>query len=61
MIVDPAITLLHRYDELKSELRRVEAELNKECARYGYEKFKVWGYAPQHLRQHLRATKQDLT
>jgi hypothetical protein len=50
-----AIALLAEYDALKSRVWWLEQELNKACVDFGLERFNQWGYAPQHLRAHLRA------
>lgn len=52
-----AFELLRRYDQMKSDLWRLEQELNNECINYARSK----GYAflyPHHLRNIVRLTEQ---
>jgi hypothetical protein len=53
-----AFALLREYDKMKSDLFRLEQELNKECINYARSK----GYAflyPHHLRNILRLTEKE--
>ena len=52
-----AIDLLTRYDAIRMEAIRLEAELNKACADYG-RVTNPWGFGPQHLRIELHHEKE---
>lgn len=51
--------MLEAYDKLRSDLRKLEHELNRACADYG-RSIGVWGYSRDHMRMQIEREKGDV-